>query len=97
MIAQIPPATAVEAPPAATSWCIQGGTPLEGTVDLYGAKNAISKQLIASLLTTEPCFFSNVPRIAETTITLEMLSELGTQYEWLTEHTLRVETPHLRT
>ncbi|HET7769558.1 MAG TPA: UDP-N-acetylglucosamine 1-carboxyvinyltransferase [Chloroflexota bacterium] len=80
-----------------SAWRIRGGTPLEGTVDLYGAKNAISKQLIASLLTTEPCFFSNVPRIAETTITLEMLSELGTQYEWLTEHTLRVETPHLRT
>src|SRR5687768_77523 len=89
-----------EATPAAvatSSWHIRGGTPLEGTVDLYGAKNAISKQLIASLLTTEPCTFSNVPRIAETTITLEMLSELGTQYDWLTEHTLRVETPHLRT
>ena len=82
---------------ATSSWRIRGGTPLEGTVDLYGAKNAISKQLIASLLTTEPCTFSNVPRIAETTITLEMLGELGTRYEWLDEHTLRVETPHLRT
>ncbi len=80
----------------ATSWRITGGTPLEGTVDLYGAKNAISKQLIASLLTTEPCTFSNVPRIAETAITLEMLEQLGTRHEWLDEHTLRVETPHLR-
>ena len=82
---------------ATSSWRVRGGTPLEGTVDLYGAKNAISKQLIASLLTTEPCTFSNVPRIAETTITLEMLAELGAQYDWLDEHTLRVETPHLRT
>ena len=37
------------APPATgtSSWRISGGTPLTGTVDLYGAKNAISKQLIA--------------------------------------------------
>ena len=84
---------------AATSavWRIEGGTPLEGTVDLFGAKNAVSKQLIASLLTTEPCTFANVPRIAETAITLEMLGELGTRHEWLDEHTLRVETPYLRT
>jgi hypothetical protein len=26
------------ASPAATSWRIEGGTPLEGTVDLYGAR-----------------------------------------------------------
>ncbi len=72
---------------------IEGGRRLEGTVRVSGAKNAISKQLVASLLTDEPCVFSNVPRITEIDVVLEMLAEVGTRYEWLDEDTLKLETP----
>jgi len=71
---------------------ITGGQQLNGTIAVSGAKNAISKQLVASLLTDEPCILSNVPRISEISVILDMLENIGTTYEWLDEHTLRVQT-----
>ena len=37
--------------------CIYGGTPIEGVVDVPGAKNAITKLLVASLLSDKKCIF----------------------------------------
>jgi UDP-N-acetylglucosamine 1-carboxyvinyltransferase len=74
-------------------YSIEGGRPIQGTVAIGGAKNAISKQLIASLLTDRPCLFTNVPRITEIEVLLDMLSEVGTKFEWQDNHTLSVQTP----
>ena len=79
------------------TYLIQGGRRLQGSVVVSGAKNAIGKQLVASLLTPEPCVFTNVPRIIEIDAILEMLSDVGTEYEWLAEDTLRVHTPAVKT
>lgn len=76
-------------------WRISGGAPLRGEIKAAGAKNAVTKQLVASLLTDQPCIFTNVPRIAEIEVTLPMLESLGTEYEWLGESTLRVHTPRI--
>ena len=76
---------------------ITGGRPLEGTVTVGGAKNAIGKQLVATLLTTEPCIFRNVPRIAEIGAVLNMLSEVGTEAMWLGPDTLKLQTKHITT
>lgn len=72
---------------------IKGGNRLEGEIRLAGAKNALSKQLVASLLTDKPCIFTNVPRIGEVEKVLEMLSEIGSRIEWLDEHELKIQTP----
>jgi len=74
---------------------IEGGRPLEGEVTVSGAKNAIGKQLVASLLTEEPCVFTNVPRITEIEAILGMLAEVGTVAEWKDDHTLIVQTPRI--
>ncbi len=74
-------------------WEIEGGVALHGTVSASGAKNAVTKQLVATLLTAEPCVLSNVPRIEEIDVTLGMLQDLGSRSEWLDEHTIRIETP----
>ncbi len=74
---------------------IEGGRPVEGEVSVGGAKNAIGKQLVASLLTEEPCVFTNVPRITEIEAILGMLSEVGTMAEWKDDHTLIVQTPRI--
>ena len=74
---------------------ITGGQPLHGTVTVGGAKNAVTKQLVASLLTTEPSVLTNVPRILEVEIVLHMLEELGTRVDWLDDRSLRVETPEI--
>jgi UDP-N-acetylglucosamine 1-carboxyvinyltransferase len=39
---------------------IRGGNPLEGTIKAAGAKNSITKLLVASLLSDQQCIFTNV-------------------------------------
>lgn len=75
--------TDVESPDGTEDiWEITGGKALHGEIKAAGAKNAVTKQLVASLLTPEPCVFTNVPRIREIEVTLPMLADLGTQWEW---------------
>ena len=76
-------------------YSIEGGRPIRGTVAIGGAKNAISKQLIASILTDRPCTFTNVPRISEIEVLLDMLSEVGTRFEWTGPNSLEVQTPSI--
>jgi UDP-N-acetylglucosamine 1-carboxyvinyltransferase len=77
------------------TYVIAGGTPLVGTVRVAGAKNAVTKQIVATLLCDEPCVLENVPRTSEVSATLCMLASLGTQSDWLGPHTLELHTPRL--
>lgn len=61
---------------------ISGGKPLEGTVRAAGAKNAVTKLLVASLLSDKRCVFYNVPNIAEVEITVELCREIGSDIQW---------------
>ena len=79
----------------AERWRITGGSPVSGEVRSAGAKNAVTKELVATLLTDEPCTFTNVPRIGEIDATLPMLAQLGTKYEWVDDHTLTLHTPEI--
>lgn len=59
------------------TFVITGGTPLTGTVQVRGSKNAASKMMIASLLTQEQCFIENMPLSQETDITKELCEHIG--------------------
>ncbi|WP_374122143.1 UDP-N-acetylglucosamine 1-carboxyvinyltransferase [Frankia sp. AiPa1] len=74
---------------------MSGGVPLRGSVEASGAKNSVTKLMVAALLTPEPCTLTRVPRIAEVDVVLGMLAELGTQVEWLDEHTVRLTTERI--
>jgi UDP-N-acetylglucosamine 1-carboxyvinyltransferase len=73
---------------------ITGGKPLHGTVKVHGAKNAVSKMMIASLLTDEPVVLHNVPEIGEVDITAEILESVGAKVtrrdDQLTIHTPKI-------
>ncbi len=58
---------------------INGGKKLEGEIRLSGAKNAATKMMVASLLTAEPCIFSNFPVIGDTEITAELCRSIGSK------------------
>jgi UDP-N-acetylglucosamine 1-carboxyvinyltransferase len=58
-------------------YIVNGGKPLSGTVTVSGAKNAATKQLVASLLTDEPVVLSNVPDIGDVAATIELIAGLG--------------------
>ncbi len=61
---------------------IKGGTPLKGHVKAAGAKNAITKLLVASLLSDKRCTFYNVPNIGEVEVTVALCQEIGMQVQW---------------
>jgi len=64
------------------SFKITGGKPLEGRVKAAGAKNAITKMLVASLLSDKKCIFTNVPDISEVETTLNLCKEIGMEADW---------------
>jgi UDP-N-acetylglucosamine 1-carboxyvinyltransferase len=61
---------------------IKGGNPLKGTVKAAGAKNAVTKLLVASLLSEKRCVFFNVPNILDVEITVDLCREIGSTIHW---------------
>lgn len=61
---------------------ITGGKPLKGHVKAAGAKNAITKLLVASLLSDKKCRFYNVPNIGDVEVTVALCQEIGMQVDW---------------
>jgi UDP-N-acetylglucosamine 1-carboxyvinyltransferase len=61
---------------------IKGGKALEGKVKAAGAKNAVTKLLVASLLSDKRCIFYNVPDIAEVEVTVALCREIGSEVQW---------------
>ncbi len=77
---------------------IIGGNPLMGEVTAGGAKNAITKMLVASLISDRTCFFRNVPNISEVEMTVALCQEIGMEVQWdQKEHTMQVRSPELKT
>lgn len=75
-----------------------GGTKLQGEVVVSGAKNAITKLLVASMLSPKPCTFYNVPDIGDVRVTVELCQELGMQVDWDKEKgIIRCHTKEIRT
>ena len=58
---------------------IIGGKPLNGTVTISGAKNAVVAILPAALLVEGPCRIENVPDISDVRILLSILEGMGAQ------------------
>lgn len=61
---------------------ITGGTPLKGSIKASGAKNAMTKLLVASLLSDKKCVFYNVPNIGDVEVTVALCQELGMEVNW---------------
>ncbi|MEE3502481.1 UDP-N-acetylglucosamine 1-carboxyvinyltransferase [Acidiphilium acidophilum] len=66
---------------------IVGGRPLEGTIDISGAKNAALILMTAGLLTDDRLILANVPDLADVT----------TMSQLLAQHGIAVERPSART
>jgi UDP-N-acetylglucosamine 1-carboxyvinyltransferase len=67
----------VPEPVAREIFRIEGGTALQGTVPISGAKNAALKMLAAATLTGERCRFTNIPEIEDVRVMAETLRDLG--------------------
>jgi len=77
---------------------IKGGNPLQGTVRAAGAKNAVTKLLVASLLSDKRCVFFNVPNIVEVEVTVDLCREIGSTVHWdKNEGVIEIVTKELKT
>ncbi len=77
---------------------VTGGKPLKGSVRASGAKNAMTKLLVASLISDKKCTFYNVPNIGDVEITLAMCKEIGMEANWDKDaRVLQVQTKELKT
>ena len=63
-------------------YTVRGGKPLKGEVQVSGAKNAATKQLVAALLTDETVTLTNAPAIGDVDATVDMLRGLGAKVDW---------------
>ncbi|MGQ0744901.1 MAG: UDP-N-acetylglucosamine 1-carboxyvinyltransferase [Acidimicrobiales bacterium] len=64
-------------PASPAHWEIEPGGPLRGDVRVSGAKNAVTKLMVAALLAEETSVISNAPRLGDVDITAGMLTSLG--------------------
>ena len=80
---------------------VTGGTPLDGTVEIAGAKNSALKLMAAAVLADGRFTLRNVPRIQDCITMVEVLEHLGVGTAWKdaelvldTSEVRRVETPY---
>ncbi len=74
---------------------IQGGKQLCGEISLAGAKNATTKMLIASLLTSDPVTLHNAPDIGDVAITQELCELVGSSVKRV-GNDISLHTPEIK-
>ncbi len=74
---------------------INGGRPLNGTVEISGMKNAAVAVLMASILNEDKCVIENVPDIIDVHVALEILESMGVSVRMLNKTTVELDSRHL--
>ncbi len=69
---------------------IKGGKPLNGIVDICGAKNAALALIPAAIMTSEPVIISNLPDVSDINLMLEAISQIGAQVERIDRHKVKI-------
>ncbi|AFI06350.1 UDP-N-acetylglucosamine 1-carboxyvinyltransferase [Helicobacter cetorum] len=74
---------------------IVGQSPLKGTINISGAKNAALPILAATLLSQQEVKIRALPIVADIKAMALLLQNLGVELEWLDTHTLKACTKNL--
>jgi UDP-N-acetylglucosamine 1-carboxyvinyltransferase len=69
---------------------IEGGRALSGRVAVEGNKNSALPLIAACMLTDRPCEVSNVPRIRDVDVLLQLIEELGAHVDGKGTGTIRI-------
>ncbi len=74
---------------------IRGGNPLNGSLQVSGAKNAALPELCAALLTPEAVTLRNVPRLQDVNTMLKLIRNMGVQVEQGADGSVRIHSAGL--
>ncbi|MEJ0021292.1 MAG: UDP-N-acetylglucosamine 1-carboxyvinyltransferase [Candidatus Doudnabacteria bacterium] len=77
-----------------SKFIINGGKKLKGEMRVSGSKNALFPLFAASLLTIEPCRFTNVPEIKDKQVMVDLITDLGVEVQ-VSDHALSVNAANL--
>src|SRR3989344_5576918 len=69
---------------------INGGRPLNGEIEVRGAKNAAFPILAATLLTKKECLIENMPLIEDVFRMLEILKGMGSEISWVGQRSVKI-------
>lgn len=75
---------------------ITGGRPLEGEIQLRGAKNALSKIMVAALLSDEPSVLHNIANVVDVDVVTKMIELLGGSVENNSSGTITIHAKNLK-
>ena len=70
---------------------VNGGTPLYGTVEISGSKNAALPIIYATVLVRGKCILENIPNIIDITYSFEILRGMGAKIRMLDKTTYEID------
>ncbi len=73
---------------------INGGTPLRGTIEVSGMKNAALPILMGCLLVEDKCIIENLPEIDDVTMALKILQAMGISVRSLNRNTVEIDSTY---
>ncbi len=71
-------------------YVMKGGTPLTGTVNISGAKNAALALLAAAIMTDETVTIENLPDVRDVRVMLTAIEQIGGKVEHVDKHTVKI-------
>ena len=77
-------------------YVIHGGSPLQGEVEISGAKNAAVAIIPAALLVDGVCRIENIPQISDADMLLTILSQMGSEVRFINNTTIEIDSSHVR-
>ncbi|MCL2409972.1 MAG: UDP-N-acetylglucosamine 1-carboxyvinyltransferase [Oscillospiraceae bacterium] len=80
-----------------TKYVINGGRPLNGEVEISGAKNAAVAIIPAALMVDGVCRIENLPEISDVTMLLTILKEMGADIRVVNKRTIDIDCKRVRT
>lgn len=78
-----------------SSFIVDGGHSLHGTIEPQGAKNEALEVICATLLTSEKVTISNIPDIADVRNLIRLLEEMGVETEHIDSNTVSFEAKEI--
>jgi UDP-N-acetylglucosamine 1-carboxyvinyltransferase len=75
---------------------IEGGRALSGRLSVEGNKNAALPLIAACVLTDQPCELTNVPRIRDVDVLLQLIEGLGARVDGRGSSAVRIECREIR-
>src|SRR5688500_20371239 len=81
---------------SAVQFVVEGGHTLSGRIRPSGNKNAALPIIAGALVTDQPVFLENVPRIRDVETLVDLVRTVGADAEWTGRNALRIHAREVR-